>query len=381
MITLYTPEVGAEAKFTINGTAFVKELKLISSIFKSGASIMLGIEDEKLVVIATDNTKSLILEIVTAKDISGRGCFIIDIPVLTGILNNRSDISFIFKDASLKFKAIKGKYTGDMSTEPVTLQVIEQLNDTFNVEVKDISLPDSIFSVLDKSMKYVNLTDSYGELDTELIRYIIGEGNKVKIITYDQFHSAILETTLENPLRKSFKIAVYKSYFAYINSLARGDKLSIAITDKFFYVKSDKFFISLPPIQYKDDEFNNSYELISDLMASEKTSSCELVIKEFSTVIENLCSIYERGSKIEVKTASNSMQLKLTTNYGTMEDVIRLSNVEGKGSIGIDAPPIKDVLSCVPTTPCKFSFINGKAYILEFETEDTSVSYMVAVLQ
>jgi hypothetical protein len=101
----------------------------------------------------------------------------------------------------------------------------------------------------------------------------------------------------------------------------------------------------------------------------------------FSKVIDNLCSIYELGSKIEVNIAKDKMKLNLATNYGSMSDTFAISNTKGSGTINIDAPPINDVLGCAPSTDCKFSFIDGKAYLLDFETEDTKVSYMIAVLQ
>jgi DNA polymerase III sliding clamp (beta) subunit (PCNA family) len=380
MIRLSTPKNGSEVKFTINGSTFVKDLRLVSGIFKSGSDIMVAVDAGQVALVANDNTKSLCL-LVDAEGVEGEGCFILDPAVFTGVLNNRGEVAFTLRDSSLKFKATKGRYGGDMSTEPVNSNTVDQLNEVFSVEVKDLSIPDSVFSALDKGIKFCNLNDAYAELDTELVRYIVGEGSNIKIVTYDQFHSAILETKIEKKLKKDFKIAVYQSYFSAMNSLARGQRFNIAINEQFFYVKSDKFFLSLPPIQYNEEEFEGAMGAMTDIFAEKRTCSCEMSTESFEKVISNLCSIYELGSKIELILGKDKMKLNLATNYGSMSDTFAISNTKGSGTINIDAPPINDVLGCAPSTDCKFSFIDGKAYLLDFETDDTKVSYMVAVLQ
>ena len=380
MITLHTPQDGEEVKFTINGSTFSKELKLVTSIFKSGSEIMVAVDDGKMALVATDNTKSLCLNI-EATDVEGSGCFVLAPDVFSGVLNNRSELTFTLQDSNLKFKAAKGRYSGDMSTEPVNSNVIEQLNETFGVEVRELSIPDSVFSALDKGIKHCDLKDAYGELDTELIRYIIGRGNSIKIVTYDQFHSAVLETTIDKKLKKDFSIAVYQSYFSAINSLAKGQKFNIAITDQFFYVKNESFFLSLPPIQYNEEDFQNALEMMEAVFEEKKTCSCRFSTDTFSKVIDNLCSIYELGSKMEVIFAKDKMKLNLATNYGSMSDIIAVADMKGGGTIDIDSPPINDVLNCAPSTDCAFSFIDNKAYLLEYRTEDTTIHYMVAVLQ
>jgi hypothetical protein len=79
--------------------------------------------------------------------------------------------------------------------------------------------------------------------------------------------------------------------------------------------------------------------------------------------------------------AKDKMKLQLATNYGSMGDTLAVKDSKGGGTINVDAPPVNDVLNCAPDANCKFSFIDKKAYLLEFQTEDTSVSYMVSVLQ
>jgi DNA polymerase III sliding clamp (beta) subunit (PCNA family) len=380
MIVLNTPKNGEDVKFTINGSTFVKDLRLVSGIFKSGSDIMVAVADSQVALVANDNTKSLCL-LVDAQDVEGEGCFTLDPAVFTGVLNNRGDVAFTLRDSSLKFKALKGRYGGDMSTEPVNSNIVDQLNEVFGVEVKELSIPDTVFSALDKGIKFCNLNDAYAELDTELVRYVIGEGQTIKIVTYDQFHSAILETKVDKKLKKDFKIAVYQSYFSAMNSLAKGQRFNIAINEQYFYVKNDKFFLSLPPIQYNEEEFEGASAAMEDIFAEKRSCSCTMATDSFSKVIDNLCSIYELGSKIEVNIAKDKMKLNLATNYGSMSDTFAISNTKGSGTINIDAPPINDVLGCAPPTDCTFSFIDGKAYLLDFETEDTKVSYMVAVLQ
>lgn len=380
MFTIKSPVEGENLQFTIDGSSFLKELKLVTSIFRSGSEILVAATDGQLAIVATDNSKNLCL-LVDATEVSGEGCFNLATDIFSGILNNRAEITFTLSSANLNFKALKGRYSGDMLVEPINSGTIDSLNEVFNLEVKDLSIPDSVFSTLEKGIKHCALRDAYGESDNELVRYITGKDNAVKIVTYDQFHSAILETTLDKKLKKNFAIAVYQSYFSAINSLSRGEKFNIAITNKFFYVKNQSFFLSLPPIQYSEEDFNSALEMMEAVADENKSCSCKISTNSFSKVVDNLCSIYELGSKIEIQVAKDKMKLNLATNYGSMSDSFTVGELEGKGTINVDAPPLNDVIGCAPAMDATFSFIENKAYLLNFELENTKICYIVAVLQ
>lgn len=380
MIKLRSPKEGATLSFTVTGTQFTKDLKTVTSVFSAGAEFLLVLDAGNIAVIGSDNTKTCAL-VVEAQDVKGNGCFIIDTEVIKGVLNNRDEVKFTLSGSQLSFVATKGKYSGDMTIQPAGSNAIEQLNELLKVEVNEMSLPDTVFAKLDKSIKHCDLGDAYAELNSELIRYIVGNKDKVTIATYDQFHSALLNTKLEEPLKKPFKIAVYQSHFGIINGLARGTELKIAISDRHFYVSGPHFFLSLPPIQYNEEEFNVVHEMMQSMLKQEKAASCTVDTSELSNAVDNICSIYELGSKIELKIKGERMNFKLATSYGSITDALKVHEAEGNCAVLCDAPPLNDVLKCCPTGACTFSVVDGKAYIMQYKTEDMRVSYIVAVLQ
>ena len=379
LIQLCIPAADSILSFSVDGQTFVKDLKLITSIFSSDAEFMLALEKGNLAIVGADTTKTCAI-VLNALECSGDGCFIFDPKVLNGVLNNRAEIKFTLQNSQLSFSAAKGKYTGNMTTQPAGKTSVGQINILLATKVEAASLPESVFATLDKAIKYCKLGDSYAEIDSELVRYIIGNKNKITIATYDQFHSALLTTKVDT-IKNPFKIAVYQSHFDAIHKLAKQKEVQIAINDRYFYVSGPHFFLSLPPIQYNEQEFEVVHGIINDMITKEKIASCNLDTKALSNAIENICSIYEMGSKIELTVKQKRIDLKLATSHGSITDALAISDSEGTATINFDAPPLKDVLKCSPPNVCRFAIVENKAYTLEYKFDGIFLNYMVAVLQ
>ena len=380
-IVLSQPTEGEAIKFVASGEELQKDVKSVAKIFDKEAELLLAICGESVYVVGFDTSKSCWLK-TNAKVLSGEGCFVILPEVLSGLLNKRSTMTFKFDGTQVSFKQKTGNYAGVMSIQPCSKNSISQLNGIFASQFESTAMPDSTFSALENALKLCNINDSYGEIPQELIRYIHADGENLSITSYDPFHSVLLNTKLEKPVKESFKIAVYHSHFGIINSLARGKGFKIAISDNQFYVKSSQFFLSLPPIQYNSGEYEIVKGLIESMIASEKAASFTIKIADFKNAIQNLYSIYESGSKIEMNFSDGKKaEIKLATSFGAIKDSISVEKAKGKCQILFDAPPINDLLKCLPDKICNFSVLENKAYLLSYKDKTTKVDYIVSLLQ
>lgn len=381
MLTIHSPENGKEIKFTINGDEFSKDLRQVTSMFK-GAQIIVAVTDGEIAIAATDDARTLILAS-TGEAISGKGSFIIDPQMFSSLIGKREALAFVFKDSVLNFKAKKGRYSGSISTEPINSDVVASINSVVSSSAKSVPLPQAVFDAIDRGMRLVNINDAYGESESEMVRYILADKESLRIATYDSYHSAVYDSKMSTSLKRPLKLAVYQSYFSAINSIGKGKKLRIAISDKQFHVSSDSFFLSLPPIQFDDTEVDYFLNQVDELTKKKKDVRCLINSENFGSVLDNICSIYELGSRIELDvTEKGRMQFSLVTNYGTMRDAMPVDKVKGSAKIYLDAPPITDTFACVPQIPeCNFSYIKGTAYMLNFKDEAMTATYIISVLQ
>lgn len=378
---LVIPNSKTWVTFTLHGSEFIKTLKIVMGIFKAGSEFFLSAEKGKLYLLASDKAKVLRME-VPADSLQGEGCFIFDPQLLVGVFNHRAELSLEITYSGLKFKSVRGKYSGDLRIEPAS-DAVSYLNEYFTLEVDAKKLPEDFFKTLEKAIHYCNLTDSYSESDQELVRYITGKENHLKIFTYDQFHSALLTLTTDSSVDEEFKIAVYQSYFTAINNLSRGFPVSVALSDTYFYVQGKDFFLSLPPMQIDEEEYQSAESFIQDILNEDKAGTIHLDISDLEKVLSNVFSVYESGARIEVKFAEDTMKFSVATDRGKLSDWLKVAT-KGKGAFALDAPPIKDILKIAPKeVPCTLEYLEDRAYLLRFsgKKDDFSLAYIVSVLQ
>lgn len=367
------------ASFTIDGSVIQAHVKSISGLFKKEAEVLIAIYDGAVYVAGFDNAKSGWVK-TDASDVSGQGCFIIIPDIFCNLVNKRGELKFDVTN-QLEYKALKGRFKGNLSIQTLSNNTLMQANIIYAANYESVALPNKTYEEIADALVLSNLNDVYSETPTEFVRVIAATETALKVVTYSPYHSALVEVKLENKIKSPFTIAVYQSYFDNISSLAKGSSFKFAISSNYFCVIAKNFFLSLPPVQYSETEFELVGKLIADMIAAEKVAGFSIESEKLIDSFKSICSIYEPGSKIQLDIKDEKATFSLATSYGAVTESVKAKNQKGECSIGFDAPPLQDIIKFIPKDSCKLTVLDGKAYLLSFSVDNVKAHYIISLMQ
>lgn len=363
-------------QFKTDGQQLVKTLKKMSGIIKA-ATVLFAANQGKLVAILYNDDRYMQHEI--EAQVKGNGCFTVSLNHALGTFNSRSKLSFK-QDRKLQFKAETGAYSGSLEIQDVAPELIKNLNRVFAQQVESFSLPKRTLNQLYTGIKHCSITDPYAQSDQQLVRYIIGEEDSLRVVSFDNYHSALWQAQVKDKFQDPFILAIYPAYFSYIQNLAKTDSVSISITDKMFAVHSANFNLFLPPVQVDKKDFKASLTALDKLVAEAKLHKSVLSSLPLRNTVENFYSLYEKGSAMTVKASPERLEFSLASDHGVLTDSIELSRGKGSGEILVNVFLLKEVLSLAPEQDLKFAF-TSKFFSLDYTDKELNLVYLIALMQ
>lgn len=117
---IVAPQEGATIDFVLNSKSFLSALSKVKGIMGNGAKFVINVQADKTFEVIGFDSNSCVVIKVEAGGVIGEGCFEFDSDLMKGIFSNRAELAFHFGGSSLKFKATKGRYTGDFAITPVS---------------------------------------------------------------------------------------------------------------------------------------------------------------------------------------------------------------------------------------------------------------------
>lgn len=364
----------SEIQFKTDGQQLVKTLKKMSGIIKAPTALFAA-NQGKLVVILYNDDRYMQHELEAS--VKGNGCFTVSLTHALGMFNSRSKLHFK-QDRKLQFKAETGSYSGSLEIQDVAPELIKNLNRVFSQQVESFNLPKRTLTKLYEGVKYCSITDPYAQSDQQLVRYIVGEEDSLRVISYDNYHSALWQAQVKDKFQEPFILAIYPAYFSYIQNLAKTDSVSISITDKMFAVHSPNFNLFLPPVQVDKKDFKASLSALDKLVAEAKKHKSIVSSLPLRNTVANFYSLYEKGSAMTVKASPERLEFSLASDQGVLTDSIELSRGKGNGEILVNVFLLKEILALAPDQDLKFAF-TAKFFSLEYK--DPDLTYLIALMQ
>lgn len=377
---IVAPQEGATIDFVLNSKSFLSALSKVKGIMGNGAKFVINVQADKTFEVIGFDSNSCVVIKVEAGGVIGEGCFEFDSDLMKGIFSNRAELAFHFGGSSLKFKATKGRYTGDFAITPVSSDALEQLNYMLETKESDHQLSDEIFKALKAGMSKCDISDVY--TGNELMRYIRMKDKRLTISSYDEYHAVQYATDI-NVDCEDFSIAVTPSYFNNLSKLSADSPsaVKLTVTENTFYAQNDEFFLSLPPIQSSETEFTQVLGMLEQIMTTKPDGQCQVSGEKLQGAVDNLCAVYESGASIAFDLQPEKISLKIATNYGKIGDSLRVNNGKGKANFTVDPLTLGDILKSTPDSTFEFRVKEGSFYLLRDLNDKYELSYTGSILQ
>jgi hypothetical protein len=293
---------------------------------KSGKVSILGIGGDSFVAVLAINCKS-----------ASPGIIGFEPDTFLGIIKNRNTMEFNFTDGGeCAFNITKGKYSGKVVTLPITSDLLDIINSTFNPKESkseiNSGVSQELFSYIKEGLAVTAVKDVFNSLP--LLSYIEISPKFVKISTFDNHHFSFYEKPFKYK-GEAFYIATPASHFQTIDKLVtvygeiKGD-INFSIKKEKLFVATDNFIVVLPLTQADDRNFKLIPELIKDLNTSE--FNCEVELPNLCTVVDNLFTLHKVNTSFNFSFKEGSSQLKIlfSSPSGTASDMVKIKPLKAK---------------------------------------------------
>lgn len=294
---------------TIKGSEMAAAIKFVQGfVGRDCESVNIWYKDNHVQLSAFNNAIRA-SHVVRAKTV-GEGTFSVSCSVLLTALAGRDELQISLQDKLVRYKAVKGRYRGEISTSPYSAIVIIPKDK----KLKPTKLSKDLQSLLLAMSKYVALKSAYS--DDPLLLLVRSDNERTVLAVADDYHVAKLTTKGIGNL----SLDIPMDYIQQFTSLTKMDGcvVNFSYDESSLYLWTALSKIALPLIY--NDKF--TYEKIQQLFAGagHPSAKAKIDVKEALGIIHNLSAMYDAGSSLAVTLKDKNMEMSLKSGYGRASD-------------------------------------------------------------
>lgn len=294
-----------------------------SSVSDIEKSFVLCVSQSNVYIIGY-SPETFVLVKIKATDVSAKSSSFEFVPsILSGLIAGRADLNFEYDGSRLKLTAVKGKYSCELLTKPITDDQLPRINKALHVnEDKAKSLDSKTLTTLREGIRYAELKDVYAESGKgSLLCLITLSKGELTVDAFDNFHLSSYRATVKS--KEAFRLAVSEASFALIDKfLVQEDiKADFFVSDTGLRVQNDDFVVVLPPIQVDQEQYN----LVSNYLKTlHKPSITFAMSKDAISTVNNMLTLAGKDSRFEFALAPTGvLKLSLSVDGGDVHDAFK----------------------------------------------------------
>ena len=348
---------GSGFSFTVHAKKMVEKIQRImevtgySSKTDAGRFHLIVSDGKSAYVVGYSDETHGVLELPEV-EVEGKGAFIIAEPeVFVKLMKTRAEMAFSYTGGSLNYKAVKGKFTGDVNTGKIADDQVARVNSMFKGVDGGSKLSPDLMAKIREGVKRTRINDLYqNKIVLSCVRFI---DNVLTVSTADELHLAHYEAKLKVK-DKPFQLALPAQLFTTVDKFTGDEESNFSMTGKGFAVYGDDYLIGFPPLQADDELYSKVPMYIQAL--DKPVCQFETGAKLIETQ-KSISSLAQRGSRYVFNILKKGViKLSLKTDSGSGSDSFKVSNIKMKASkleIRIDPIIFEDLIAladkdCIP---------------------------------
>lgn len=335
--------------FTVNAKKMIEKLARVMEVTgysnkgDAGRYHMVASDGSNVYIVGYSDETHAVLQIPDA-EVSGKGAFIIsEADVFSKLFKTRAEIGFSYDGGSLNYKAVKGKFTGDVNTSKIADDQVYRVNSMFKGVDTGSKLSSDLMSKISEGVKRTRITDLYQ--NSVILSCIKFENGMLTVSTSDELHLAHYEAKIKAK-DKPFQLALPALLFNMVDKFTGDDEVHFSMTSKGFAVYGDDYLVGFPPLQ-ADDELYGRVPLY--LKALDKPVCTFETGQKLIETQKSLSSLAQRGSRYVFNIVKKGLvKISLKTDSGSGSDSFKVRNLKTKSDkleIRIDPIIFEDLIS------------------------------------
>ena len=279
-------------------------------------------------------------------DLEGDGTFNCPDPArLRQLLKNRAEMQFNYDGEQLKFRSVKGKFSGSLNATPLTADQIPRIEEYVKNKAGEAEpLSSELLNKIREGVACTRIIDPY--MNTTLLIYITIEKKLIRINSNDNYHLAMYENAVPKKSPK-LRMAFPASMFEVVDKFVDDSPATFFLESKSFKVIGDNFIVGLPPVEVREEAYGVCRQYFDTIGKPDIRFTTDVTIKD---AIDNLMALNADGASLKLMVNPKGIiKLQLSTDHGQAEESLKVSELKMKSkkvvSADLDPPTLNDLLS------------------------------------
>lgn len=353
-------------KVKVTTEHFINALKDVQKVAPSETINITA--DKKTLSLSASSTGASISVVVVGAKVESKGHCAVPVATLEGVLKKRKDVVFELAKDELQFKAGSATgYAGKLTTVPYQEVKIEKEESTLKLDEETLSKISEIISHV--ALNSVNLKKQ----DILPICMRLSEDG-IEASCASRNHMAYAHYK-KKTFKKAHEFCVEPSILPLIESVSRKAAYKLAVTDNSVFAEGENFQIRFVTQQL--DRFVK-LETVKEFLKSRPKAEATVKAKteDVSSSFQNMLSLYEQNSFIEVTCKDNTLKVATKTKFGAASEGIKGETKGGfKKPYGVHPKVFDDLLIKCKASTIKLGFHDGSAISIEQSKADVNYSY------
>ncbi len=338
--------------FTFDSKELDQQIAKVSAVIAQGGqnvkNFLLHSSKKEVVLIAYNPDTFVCVGIKSAKP-SGDGAFGFAPATLQGIIKGRGEMEFTFSGTECLFKAMKGNYSGNIVTLPITSDQVSVINQTFKVKDDDKKaeasvLPRHVLDHLKEGVALTGIKDVY--TGNALLAYMtLNDKGILTVSSHDNYHFGHYKAKVKAG-GMTFKAALPSSHFLIIDKMVEAEDAKFMIRTQNIRVEGENFVLILPATQADANNFTLIGNFIKDL--DKPDFECSYEHDKFAGVADNLFTLHSVNTYFEITHTKGTKLLNVMfkTSNGSAKDSVKITaSTSETVSAKVDPRMLRDLLA------------------------------------
>lgn len=310
-----------EAKHLLETISRIGVVAAFSGSAEIGKNHFIVVEKGR-VYLSGNSSDTFACSLLEANDIKGKGSFCFVPNTIHGTLKGRGLMKFEYTGHSLIYSSVKGKYKGEVPVQNITADLVHQVSALMKVrEANTLMVKGELLKHIRTGLLQASIKPSYKDDGSSVIAYINNDKQSLSVTSFDNYHIAHYKAEVKS--KSSFRLAVHTSIISVLDKFFEDRNVTLTLSSSGFRAETDDYLVVLPQVQVQDpDVFNMVPLYIEELKKPTATITFDESL--FST-LDNLTTLVSADmNKLDLTIKPNAVQIRIKTNNGEAEDVIKL---------------------------------------------------------
>lgn len=326
------------------------------------------IADKKSVTLMASSTGATIAVHVVGAKVGDKGHCCLPVAQLEGVLKKRKEVVFELDGEELKFKAGTATgYAGKLTTMPYAEIKLGKEEDPLKMDEEVLAKISEIISnvaLTSVNLKKQDILPICMKFSKDGIEASCASRNHMAYAHYKK-----------KSFKKEHEFCIEPSIIPIIEAVSKKTTYSLAVTDNSVYAENERFQIRFVTQQF--DRFVK-LEVVKEFIRSREKAEVSVKTKtdDITATLQNMISLYEPNSFIEVSYKDSKLKVATKTKFGSAsENVVGELKGSFKKPYGVHPKVFEDIMNKCKASSIKLGFHSGSSISMEQSKNDTTYIY------